>query len=206
MKKLLSMFLVALMVIAMFPVAVSQDVTAVESERIAYLDSTTTITEGEVGNSNKPFKTLVDAYNALCPEGGKIVLVAPYDVSDSITGLAHHYGVITITAYNKSTDYINFTKSEGTFKCAGPVTFKDIRLVAGIKFYILGNYNHITMDTGVSCEKTLGTSLDGKNSASNIAILGGTFTSCAHADTKVTIRSGNYCLCRYSKWHLSDIL
>ena len=137
MKKLLSVVLATLMLISVFPFALPQNVTAVTTERIAYLDTTTGNATGELGDPEKPYKTFEDAYSALCPEGGTIVFVNPYEyIKDGaiITGLPAHYGTITVTAEGNYDNYwalIRYNTSVGAFgdysvKFGGPVVIENI--------------------------------------------------------------------------------
>ena len=101
MKKLLSVVLATLMLLSVFPLALPQNVTAATTERIAYFDQQNGDDDtAELGNRNKAFATLKAAYNALTPEGGKLVFLSTNSVLDNsdITGLNAHYGEITITS------------------------------------------------------------------------------------------------------------
>ena len=191
MKKLLSVVLATLMLISVFPFALPQTVTASTTERIAYLDGQNgEDTSADLGNKNKAFATFNAAYDALAAEGGgKLVLIGRYE-SGSITKLATHYDPIVITALDKATAPL-VLKSGATFKAGGPVTFENLRIVAAENVYFFGNFHHITMGEGITCEKTEGTALkDG--ATGTVAVLGGALDIQSGLNTHVTIKSGVY--------------
>ncbi|MBE6640692.1 MAG: hypothetical protein E7619_03810 [Ruminococcaceae bacterium] len=173
MRKLLSVLLATLMVLAVFPMAIPQTVTAATGDRIAYLDPAGNDLTAALGDNSKPFATFNAAYDALCPEGGTIMFIAPYNVEqDAIKDLGIHYGEIVITADGDYDNYWFIARyvadverySQWTVKFGGPVTIENIALVEAGKTaaavagdvaepseYIFANYNPITIGEGVKC-------------------------------------------------------
>ena len=170
MKKLLAVLLATLTVFAVFPVALSQEITAVTTDNVAYLDAAKgNDTTAALNDKNKPYATFKAAYNALAPEGGKLLFTAPYNVEQlSITGLKEHHGEIVITADGNYDNYwfmAAYDTALGyyrqyTVKFAGPVTIENIALVESGKTtkapslaaeYIFANFNPLTIGNGVKC-------------------------------------------------------
>ena len=214
MRKLLSVLLATLMVLAVFPMAIPQTVTASTGDRIAYFDdesgddSTATL-----GDESKPYKTLKAAYNALAPEGGTLMFLSTNSVINNadMTGLKTHRGEITITSKNDDVfwAFARYNTSaaawaEYVFKLGGPVTI-DIDLVTYKSKceWIYANYNPITISENVNCyeaamatdgsvtSKTQITASNGSANASNlISILGGSVNRAENYNTSVTVNGG----------------
>ncbi|MBE6641086.1 MAG: hypothetical protein E7619_05815 [Ruminococcaceae bacterium] len=170
MKKLLAVLLATLTVFAVFPVALSQEITAVTTDNVAYLDAANgNDTTAALNDKSKPYATFKAAYNALAPGGGKLLFTAPYNVEQlSITGLKEHHGEIVITADGNYDNYwfmAAYDTAVGyyrqyTVKFAGPVTIENIALVESGKTtkapslaaeYIFANFNPLTIGNGVKC-------------------------------------------------------
>ncbi len=186
-KKLLSALLAALLVLSMIPFAFARTVAATEPGNVAYLDEANGDDEtAELNNASAPYGTFKAAYDALCPEGGTLKFIAPYtDSATGITGLAKHYGTITITA-DGNTD--NYWQPSTAVKFSGNVVIENIRFATDATTVFYANYNHLTMGEGLSMMK--GTTVVTAGADSPFYLGGGTIGNDRSLDTHITVKSG----------------
>ncbi|MBQ7012129.1 MAG: hypothetical protein IJN63_10525, partial [Clostridia bacterium] len=194
MKKLLSLFLASLMVLAVIPATGVQFVVAADvvTENTAYLqptsgnDATAKVTLAGESNKN-PFKTITKAYNSLAAAGGgRLIIEENFTFSSGISSFDAHSSLITISAASDAVgiEYVGGSETHW-IKFAGPVVFENIKFVTSHTFYLLANHNPLTIGEGVSCVYNDGTA--------GIVIAGGTFNiSGVHCNTDVTVKSGNW--------------
>ena len=166
---------------------------------------------GDGSSATAPVGTLGDAYAALGAEGGTIVIVGKVTVADDFTEPTHS-GVVTLTQVYGGNDYRTGTNygmniAQTRYILNGDTTFKNMAFRGDTsKQYnhvlLVAQFNHIVIDEGVECLNYGNFS----TIAQAASILGGVQagadkynTVATDLDSHITIKSGKFMICGYSR-------
>ncbi len=156
--------------------------------------------DGNGGLSPDSAFATMDAAIAAVSEGGTVVLVSDYTISEAYV-LPAHTGEIVLTAKDGVKDYkakLHFavSNSSGTvFGLSGPLTFRDMTISMTNFVIFTANFHPLTFDTGLTV--TNGTKwafvVGGYQSPTSVDLP-------ANLDSTLTFRSGNfYKVCGFSR-------
>ena len=175
----------------------------------AAAESTVYVADGGTGDgktADAPLGDLTAAYNALGTDGGKIVVVDKYTLTENFTEPTHA-GVVTLTQEADGTSYRTAAGSGlicggRRFILSGPTTLRDLTLRStGTAFALfVARFHPIVFDTGMECLGFGDFSLVSKG----VSILGGSQNGADgiatdDLDTHITVKSGEVVLVGFSR-------
>jgi len=195
MRRIVSIFFTVLTVIPIIMLGTGYARAETLREKVVF------VCDGGTGDGlspEKPFGTLLKAYNALGDAGGRIVICGTLTMTGALIEPLHT-GIITVTQNANDLDYRSesslYTGGAGRrYVLNGPTVFENIRFTtknnAGLLF--IAQYNPITMGEGISCE-----GFDCTLVSSAVTLLGGlqggvTPLRNAGKESRINVKSGTY--------------
>ena len=177
-------------------------------------DSVVYVADGGIGDGSSattPVGTIDAAYAALGDNGGTVVVVGKVTVSEHFVEPSHG-GVVTVTQVYGANDYRTGTNyginiAQKRYVLNGDTTFKNITFrgdtsMAYNHVLFVAQFNHIVMDEGIECVNYG----DFSTIAQAASILGGVQygadkynTVPTDRDSHITIKSGKFMICGYSR-------
>lgn len=166
---------------------------------------------GDGSTATTPVGTLADAYAVLGDNGGTVVVVGKVTVNEHFVEPSHS-GVVIVTQVYGANDYRTGTNhginiAQKRYILNGDTTFKNITFRGDTSMsynhvLFVAQFNHIVMDEGIECVNYG----DFSTIAQAASVLGGVQAGADKYDTlptdrdsHITIKSGRFMICGYSR-------